>query len=115
MTRTKKGAYALFTAAYAFFFSIAAACFWELLGIALGAAIDGRVIKAHPLFIPFCIIAALVAAVALVGIFAINLKGAERLGYTKKIWCVQFGAALVASIPAAVGWVFLFDFLQKTL
>ena len=115
MTHTKKGAYALFTAAYAFFFSIAAACFWELLGIALGAAIDGRVIKAHPLFIPFCIVAALVAAAALIGIFAINLKGSERLGYTKKIWCVQFGAALVASIPAAVGWVFLFDFLQKTL
>ena len=113
-TSSKFVLYSLFTAAYACFFSLGTACLWQLFGVALGVAIDGRaVIRQYPRMIPFCLIVGLVCLTALIVLAFLNAKFSKRLDYTARVWIIQFICAFAASIPMIMLWERVFEFLQK--
>ena len=113
-TSSKFVLYSLFTAAYACFFSLGAACLLQLLGVALGAALDGRaVIRQYPRMIPFCLIVGLVCLTALIVLAFLNVKFSKKLNYTGCVWIIQSTCAAVVSIPMIMLWERLFAFLQK--
>ena len=106
--------YSLFTALYACSFSLGMACLLQLLGVALGVALDGRaVIRQYPRLIPFCFIVGIVCLIALAVLAFLNAKFSKRLDYTARVWIIQFVCAFAASIPMIMLWERLFEFLQK--
>ena len=116
----KKGSnfvlYSLFTAFYACFFSLGVACLLQLLGVALGVAIDGSaVIRQYPRLIPFCFIVGFVCLTALIALAFLNAKFSKRLDYTARVWIIQFACAFVISIPMIKLWEMLLGFLQKAV
>ena len=105
-----------FIIAYAAFLSLGMECLLNLLSVFMAISLDGgAVTKQYPRFIPFCIIVGILALVALVAIFVINIKASDRFGFTKKLWWTQMIIAVVVSVPMIKLWETLFDFLQKTL
>lgn len=105
-----------FIIAYAAFLSLGMECLLNLLSVFMAICIDGgAVTKQYPRFIPFCFIVGILALVALVAIFVINIKASDRFGFTKKLWWAQMIIAVVVSVPMIKLWETLFDFLQKTL
>ena len=106
--------YSIFTAFYACFLSLGAACLLQLLGVALGAALDGRsVIRQYPRLIPFCFIVGLVCLTALIALAFLNAKFSKKLNYTRRVWIIQFICAAVVSVPMIMLWERVFEFLQK--
>lgn len=106
--------YSLFTALYACSFSLGMTCLLQLLGVALGVAIDGSaVIRQYPRLIPFCFIVGFVCLTALIALAFLNAKFSKKLNYTKAVWIIQFICAFAASIPMIMLWERLFEFLQK--
>lgn len=104
-----------FIIAYAIFLSLGMECLLCLLGAAMAISLDSASVTAqYPRFIPFCIIVGILALVALVAIFVINIKASDRFGFTKKLWWAQMIIAVVISVPMIKLWETLFDFLQKT-
>lgn len=115
-TSSKFVLYSLFTALYAIFFSLGMACLWQLFGVALGVALDGRaVIRQYPRLIPFCFIVGFVCLTALIALAFLNAKFSKKLNYTKAVWIIQFVCAFAASIPMIMLWARLFEFLQKAV
>ena len=105
-----------FALLYAAFFSLGLECLWNLLGIAMAIALDGSsAAKQYPRFIPFCLIVGFFALSALIGIFILNFKVAEKYEFTKKFWLMQMTIAVALSISMIKPWEILFVFLQKTL
>lgn len=108
--------YSLFTAFYAAFFSLGLACLLQLLGVALGVAIDGSaVIRQYPRLIPFCLIVGTICLVALIALAFLNVKFSKKLNYTKTVWIIQFICAFVISIPMIKVWEMLLGILQKAV
>ena len=104
-----------FTASYAVLIGLGITCLLHLLGIGFAAALDGRaVIEGYPRFIPFCMLAGLVAGIALVILFCVHIKTAAKIGFTKGNLCIHICSALVFSLPLTQIWSIFFDFLQKT-
>ena len=98
-------------------------CLLNLIGIALGIAIDGRVvIREYPRFIPFCIILGMLALLILITVFIINVIVLNlKIKVTKKyvssmiIFVLQYIISFIFSIPMLFLWQKLFTFLQNTL
>lgn len=108
--------YSLFTAIYACFFSLGVACLLQLLGVALGVALDGQtVIRQYPRLIPFCFIVGIICLIALIVLAFLNAKFSKKLNYTKTVWIIQFVCAFVISIPMIKVWEMLLGFLQKAV
>ena len=108
--------YSLFTAAYACFFSLGMACLLQLLGVALGTALDGNaVIRQYPRLILFCIVVGILCLIALTALGLLNAKFSKKLNYTKTVWIIQFICAFVISIPMIKVWEMLLGFLQKAV
>jgi hypothetical protein len=106
--------YSLFTAFYAAFFSLGLACLLQLLGVALGVAIDGSaVIRQYPRLIPFCLIVGIICLIALIALGFLNAKFSKKLNYTKAVWIIQSACAAIVSVPMIMLWERLFEFLQK--
>ena len=106
--------YSLFTAFYTAFFSLGLACLLQLLGVALGVAIDGSaVIRQYPRLIPFCLIVGTICLVALIALAFLNAKFSKKLDYTRNVWIIQSVCAFVASLPLIKVWAITFEFLRK--
>ena len=81
----------------------------------MAISLDGAAVtKQYPRFIPFCIIVGILALVALVAVFVMNLKASDKFGFTKRHWWAQMIIAVLVSVPMIKLWETLFDFLQKT-
>ena len=105
-----------FVMTYSIFLSLGLECLLNLFGISMGISLDGSsVLKQYPRFIPFCLIVGFFALSALIGIFILNFKAAEKYEFTKKFWLVQMIIAVALSFPMIKPWEILFEFLQKTL
>lgn len=106
---------ALFAVAYALFLSIGMECLLNLLSISFAISLDGRsVAEQYPRFIPFCLVVGFLALIALALLLFFNVKVAEKLEYTKRLWCVQYVIAFIISIPMLKVWEMLFSYLQHT-
>ena len=104
-----------FIIAYAAFLSLGMECLLNLLSVFMAISLDGgAVTKQYPRFIPFCIIVGILALVALVAVFVMNLKASDKFGFTKRLWWAQMIITVVISVPMIKLWETLFDFLQKT-
>ena len=104
-----------FIIAYATFLSLGTECLLNLLSVFMAVSLDGgSVTKQYPRFIPFCIIAGILALVSLVAVFVMNLKASDKFGFTKRLWWAQMIIAVVVSVPMIKLWETLFDFLHKT-
>ncbi len=104
----------LFIIAYASFLSVGMECLLHLLSISMGIALDGKSpASQYPRFFPFCVVVGFLALVALVLLVILNVKMAERLEYTKRVWCIQSVLAFAVSIPMIKLWELLFEYLQK--
>jgi len=104
-----------FPAAYACFFSLGLACALQLLGIFLGAAIDGRrVLAQYPRLLPFCLGMGLLAAIALAVLLFLQKKAFAGQGLAKRALCLQLILAALLSVPALWLWEVLFELLQKS-
>ncbi|MBQ7921904.1 MAG: hypothetical protein IJ325_04915 [Clostridia bacterium] len=103
-----------FSLAYGLLFSLGSECMLSLLGISMALSLDGGIINQYPRFIPFCMLAGLLALAATVILFIYHLRTAEKLGFTKGLWYVQFLSAVAVSIPMIELWERLFAFLRET-
>ena len=102
----------LITLLVAVLFSLCMTCLLELVGIALGAAIDSHILREYPRFLPFCVAVGFVAVVLLGITVWLTAKRKDRLGWTKRTLATVLVSAALLSVPLAAGWSALFDFLQ---
>ena len=104
-----------FAMAYAIFLSLGFECMLRFLGAAMAISIDGSsVTRQYPRFIPFCLVAGIVASAAIIGIFILNVIASEKNELDKRLWTAELILAFVISLPMIKPWEILFDFLQKT-
>lgn len=93
----RNGLITLFTVAYATLFGMITACFLNLcIGYAFGIT---RFLKEHPRFAPFCSIVVMLGGLALICVFAINLKLSKKLNYKGITWVVEIICSFLLSIP----------------
>ena len=105
-----------FTLSYAILLSLIIECLLYLLGLTFGISLDYyEPMSAEPIFFPLCIIAGILALLAMVAIFLLNFIKSERLGYTRKMWCVQGIFAIVGAVLLIKPWEIFFDYLIKIL
>ena len=103
-----------FTLSYAILLSLIIECLLYLLGLTFGISLD-EPRSAEPIFFPLCIIAGILALLAMVAIFLLNFIKSERLGYTRKMWCAQGIFAIVGAVLLMKPWEILLDYLIKIL
>ncbi len=103
-----------FTLSYAILLSLIIECLLYFLGLTFGILLD-EPMSAEPIFFPLCIIAGILALLAMVAIFLLNFIKSERLGYTRKMWCAQGIFAIVGAVLLMKPWEILFDYLIKIL
>ena len=89
------------------------ACLLNLFGFVMALSLDST--PRYPRFGPFCLLVGVAALLGLVLVFLWNVKNAERLELTKRIWFVQYFGAFVLSVPMLGVWERVFDLLQKIL
>lgn len=105
-----------FTLSYAIILSLIIECLLYLLGLTFGISLDSyEPMSAEPIFFPLCIIAGILALLAIVAIFLLNFIKSERLGYTRKMWCAQGIFAIVGAVLLMKPWEILLDYLIKIL
>jgi len=99
---------------YVLFLSIGMSCLLAILGMALGASLDGKAtLSLYPKFWPFCFLVGLFALIALIVLLALNIKFSHRLGYKKLTWLFQLVCAFFLSFPMIWVWDAVFEFLRK--
>ena len=103
-----------FSLAYGILFSLGSSCMLNLLGIGMALSLDGGILNQYPRFIPFCMLVCLLTLAAIVILFIYQFYAAEKLGFTKRMWYVQFLSAVVIAIPMMELWERLFVFLRAT-
>ncbi len=102
-----------FAIAYATFLSLGSECLLMLLGASMTVSLDDTpVVKQLPRFLPFCMIVGLLALVAIVVIFVINLKASEKFRFTKITWWIQMIMAAVITYSMMKPWEIFFNYLQ---
>lgn len=103
-----------FSLAYGILFSLGSSCMLNLLGIGMALSLDGGILNQYPRFIPFCMLVGILTLAAIVILFIYQFYAAEKLGFTKRMWYVQFLSAVVTAIPMIELWERLFVFLRAT-
>jgi len=110
----KKLIYAFIIFTYATFLGLGETCLLTLVGITFGVSLDGgSVLAEYPRFIPFCVCAGFCALIFISVLVFLNVRWSKKLGYTKKMWTVQWIFASGISIPMIKLWEIFFGYLQK--
>jgi len=106
----------VFGIAYALIFSLGMACLLDLLGIAMGVAIDGgRVADRYPRFIPFCLCLGILALISVFILIFVNIRVGGKYSFGYRTVCLEAIWAFVLSVPFMGLWAELFAYLQRML
>lgn len=104
----------LFILIYGLLFSLGEMCFLSLSGVYFAFSPEGySPAKPSLRFIPFCWIAGGVCLLLIALALIVNLKKADKLGYTKAAWIFQWIGAFALSIPLMRLWDWAFRLLQQ--
>ena len=104
-----------FAVVFAIFLSLGLECMLNLFGLAMAVSLDSSSVTAqYPRFLPFCLTLGILALVAIIVTFVLNLKASEKLAFTKRIWVTEAMITGVISIPMIKPWEMMLEFLQKT-
>lgn len=102
-----------FSIAYALVIGLGLLCLIHLLGGILVAAYFGEsFLKEYPRFAPFCLIVGLLALVALILLFCLNLKVSKKVLFTKMTWFILVICSLILSLPIMELWAMFFEYLR---
>ena len=105
---------AIFSVAYAGILSLGFSCFITVVGNHVVASMFGEsFFKSSPRFAPFCIVVGVMAFVALIALFYVNLNLSKKFVYGKAMWHVQSICAFVISLPMIYFWGMLFEHLRE--
>lgn len=95
-----------FSIAYALVLSLGIECMLNATSLLMFGA------QQYPRFFRFSLVVGLLALVALVVLVIVDLKVAEKVGFTKTVWKIQWIIAAVASIPLIKPWELLIHYLR---
>ena len=102
---------AIFAALYAILGGLGLECLLMLLGITMSVSLDSH--PSYPRLLPFCMIVGFLSLILLALLVCFNIKVSRKVGFSGKLWIVQWIGAVALLLPMAKLWELFFEFLRK--